>query len=149
MPLGLLRNGDYAPSYSRNVTIPAARKNTDVSRQGMYASDPGDPGVWGGQRATRCSEAPAHPHPHQHSAAFLNDFVLVGNMRAQVWGELSSRSLTSVRSCWKIYNKSPKTFLRLRSAAGNSFYSHVAVFMASSLLSGSLHALISPLYSAL
>lgn len=36
VPLGLLHNGDYATSYSRNVSIPAAHQNTDFSRQGMY-----------------------------------------------------------------------------------------------------------------
>lgn len=36
VPPGLLHNGDYATSYSRNVSIPAAHQNTDFSRQGMY-----------------------------------------------------------------------------------------------------------------
>lgn len=35
-PFGLLHNGDYASSYSRNVSIPAAHQNTDFPCQGMY-----------------------------------------------------------------------------------------------------------------
>lgn len=33
VPLGLLHNGDYASSYSRNVSIPASHQNTDVPCQ--------------------------------------------------------------------------------------------------------------------
>lgn len=39
-PIGLLHNEDYASSYSRNVSIPAAHQNPDVPCQGMYVLDP-------------------------------------------------------------------------------------------------------------
>lgn len=39
-PLELLNNGDYASSYSRNVSIPPPRQNSNVPCEGMYASDP-------------------------------------------------------------------------------------------------------------
>lgn len=50
-PLGLLHNGDYAPSYSRNVSIPAAHPNTDFPCQGMYVCDPERLHVHSGQPA--------------------------------------------------------------------------------------------------
>lgn len=82
MPLGLLRNGDYAPSYFRNVTIPTAHKNTDVSRQGTYASDPGRL-VW--KRSGRLMSAGETASLQimlivTSLSPFLNDFVLVENM---------------------------------------------------------------------
>lgn len=47
VPLGLLHNGDYASSYSRNVSIPASHQNTDVPCQGkglqsIRTRSPGD-----------------------------------------------------------------------------------------------------------
>lgn len=73
-PFGLLRNGDYAPSYFRNVTVPAAHKNPHVPRQGRYAPDPGP------ERSTRLVlDDFSADYGHSHLlVSFLNDFILVG-----------------------------------------------------------------------
>lgn len=39
-PLEVFNNGDYASSYSRNVSIPPPRQDSNVPCKGMYASDP-------------------------------------------------------------------------------------------------------------
>lgn len=81
MPLGLLHNGDYASSYSRNVSIPAAHQNTDVPCQGMYVFDLIRLRVSSGHWPVRFSSSLCRLSLDWHKViSFQRGFGVLGNM---------------------------------------------------------------------